>query len=281
MRALVDAAHTRGMRVLLDLVCNHVSNEHPYFVEALKDPDSQYRDYFIFDDSEIGYRTFFGVPSMPQVNLQHEAARAWMIDAATFWLRDYDVDGFRLDHANGPGPEFWSDFQRACKAAKPDCFCIGEVVEPPSDYLLYAGRLDGLLDFSLNDAIRRTYGFGSYSEDRFQRFVARHRAFFKDSGLVMPTFLDNHDLDRFLFIAGNDKDKLRKAAEFQFAQPGPPIIYAGTEIGMSQQTNEGKEDGLIEGRLPFQWDPAQQDIELFAFYQNLIRQRRQAQPWNQ
>ena len=278
MRALIQAAHARGIKILLDLVCNHASNEHPYFMDAIKNPDSQYRELFIFDESDIGYRTFFGVRSMPQVNLQNEAAKAWMIDIARFWLREFAVDGFRLDHANGPGPGFWSEFQKACKDENPDCLLVGEVVEPSTDYLYYAGRLDGLLDFGLNDSIRRAHGFGSYSEAEFERFLQRHLQFFRDSGLLMPTFIDNHDLDRFLFIAGGDKARLRKAAEIQFELPGPPIIYYGTEVGMSQQFSVREIEGLVVSREPMLWDQ-RQDRGLLEFYQSLARQRQENRPW--
>ncbi len=147
LRALVEQAHARGIRVLLDLVCNHISDEHPIFREARSNPASPHRSWFTFDDSEIGYRTFFGVRSMPQVNLANPAARAWMIDTARYWLREFDVDGYRLDYANGPGPDFWTDFWAACKAEKPDCYCFGEVVDAPVVQRTYVGRLDGCLDF--------------------------------------------------------------------------------------------------------------------------------------
>lgn len=278
LRALIKEAHARGVRVLLDLVCNHTSHMHPYFIQALDDANSEYRRYFLFDESEIGYRTFFGVPSMPQVNLSEEEAKRWMIDVGRFWLSEFGVDGFRLDHANGPGPEFWAEFQAACKAENAESFLFGEVVEPPSDYRAYTGQLDGLLDFTFNDSIRRTFGFGSYTRAKFDLVVKRHREYFGDSDLVMPTFLDNHDLDRFLFIAGNDKEKLRQAAEVQFQQPGPPIIYYGTEVGMSQQTNEGRDDGLIHSRAPMIWGQAQ-DQDLLDFYRQLIKARAKRRPW--
>lgn len=278
MHALIKEAHSRGIKIILDLVCNHTSNKHPYFLEALENPQSKYRRYYLFDESEIGYRTFFGVRSLPQVNLQDQEARAWMIDIARFWLREFKVDGFRLDHANRPGPEFWAEFQTACKEENNECFCFGEVVEPPPDYLLYSGLLDGLLDFTFNDSVRRAFAFNSYSREKFESVINRHREFFNGSDLVMPTFLDNHDVDRFLYITGGDKEKLRQAAEVQFEQVGPPIIYYGTEVGMSQELNDGRVDGLVGSREPMVWGDTQ-DLELLSFYRSLIKKRNKQRPW--
>jgi hypothetical protein len=280
MHALVKEAHKRGVKILLDLVANHTSHEHPYFQEAFAKADSPYRDHFLFDKSEIGYRTFFGVRSMPQVNLGNEAARKWMIDIAKFWLTEFEIDGFRLDHANGPGPEFWAEFQTACKQANEESFNIGEVVEPPSDYLRYAGQVDGLLDFGFNDSIRRTLGYGSMTREHFDIFLQRHLEFFRNSGLVLPTFIDNHDVKRFLHIAGEDKERLREAARIQFRLPGPPIVYYGTEVGLTELQTDDPRDRLVGCRAPMEWG-AEQDRDMFAFYQSLVKERNKAKPWQQ
>ena len=272
--ALVEAAHARGIRVLLDLVCNHLSNQHPYFQDALRSPASPYRNWFFFDNSEIGYKTFFGVASMPEINLDHPAARAWMIDIGRYWLREFQVDGYRLDHANGPGPGFWSDFRAACRAENPDCYLFGEIVEAPPLQRAYVGRLDGLLDFHLEDALRKAFGWGTMTEPEFERFATRHTDYFP-ADFVMPTFLDNHDMDRFLYIVRDDKDRLRRAARAQFRLPGPPIIYYGTEVGLSQKTGKYDGQGLEESRLPMLWG-ADQDTDLLAFYRELIAVRRQS-----
>ncbi|MBL8132345.1 MAG: alpha-amylase, partial [Anaerolineae bacterium] len=131
LRRFIDEAHARGIRVILDLVCNHISNQHPFFQEALHNPGSPCRSWFTFDESPLGYRTFFGVASMPQVNLADPGARDWMLDVARYWLSEYDADGYRLDYANGVTPEFWWAFRAACREAKTDSFVFGEIIEAP------------------------------------------------------------------------------------------------------------------------------------------------------
>lgn len=277
LREVVKMAHSRGIRVVLDLVCNHISNRHPIFVQARRSASNPYRDWFFFDDSEIGYRSFFGVHSMPQVNLAHPEARDWMIDTARYWLREFDVDGYRLDHANGPGPGFWTEFWAACKGEKPDSFCFGEIVEPPDILRQYIGRLDGALDFHFSDVIRRTFARRAWTEADFNRFVERHSAGFPED-FLLPTFIDNHDMDRFLYIADNDKDALRRAAAIQMRMPSPPIVYYGTEIGLSQSFSKESAIGLEASRNPMIWDGGQ-DKNLLAYYRGIIHERRENQPW--
>lgn len=272
LHALVEAAHQRGIRVVLDLVANHTSHLHPYFQDALNNPTSPYRDWFTFDESAVGYKAFFDVPDMPTINLNHPEARAWMLDVARHWLQEFDVDGYRLDHANGPGADFWHDFRAACRQVKPDAFCFGEIVEAPNILRTYEGRLDGVLDFHLQDALRKTYAWGTMTEAEFQRFYAHHSAYYGDN-IIMPSFLDNHDMERFLYVVKDDKDLLRRAADVQFRLPNPPIIYYGTEVGMSQKRGRADAAGLEESRLPMLWDD-QQDKDLLNFYKRLIRDRK-------
>jgi cyclomaltodextrinase len=272
LRAVVSAAHDRGIRVLLDLAFNHVSEQHPYFIDARSSPSSPYRDWFLFDDSEIGYRTFFGVASMPALNVNNPATRVWLLDIARYWLREFDVDGYRLDAADGPGPSFWTDFWIACKSEKPDCLCFAEVVDAPDVQRQYVGRMDGLIDFHLAEAIRKTYGTHKWSEAEFRRFYARHQNYFPDD-FLMFSFLDNHDMDRFLLVSDGDINALRQAAATQMKLSRIPIIYYGTEVGLSQQGSTREGWGLHISRVPMVWGDAQ-NHELREFYKQLIRERR-------
>jgi cyclomaltodextrinase len=277
LRELISACHGRGMRVILDLTCNHLSNQHPLFLDAQSNPASRYRRWFHFDDSELGYRAFYGVASMPQINLDNLEAREWMLENARFWLSEFDIDGYRLDHANGPSQGFWSEFWVACKGVKGDCLCFGEIVEPANVLPRYYGRLDGTLDFLLAEAMRKTFGYGAWSEAVFEQFLQRHHAYL-DRDFLMFSFIDNHDMDRFLFIAGDSKSNLQKAAEIQMKLAGPPIIYYGTEIGLSQAMSRSKSAGMEMSRGAMLWDNGG-DRELYRFYQRLIRERAEAKPW--
>ncbi len=273
LRELVMTAHQRGLQVILDVAFNHLSNEHPFFVDAHSNPDSPYRGWFTFDDSELGYRSFFGVKSMPQLNVANPACRQWLIDTACYWLTEFDVDGFRLDVADGPGPSFWAEFRAACRRVKPESFHFGEVVDAPDVQQQYIGKLDGLLDFHLCEALRKTYALGRWSEADFNRFYERHAASFPDD-FVMLSFVDNHDMDRFLLMAGEDKAALRRAAERQFALNRIPVIFYGTEVGLHQpQSVRGEGMGLHLSRVPMVWG-AEQDADLLEFYRRLIAARR-------
>jgi cyclomaltodextrinase / maltogenic alpha-amylase / neopullulanase len=272
LRAVVEGAHTRGIRVLLDMACNHISNEHPFFVDAFQNHDSPYRDWFFFDDeAEHGYIGFFNVKTMPEVNLDNPQARTWMIDNAVRWLRDFDIDGYRLDYANGPGPNFWSYFRRACKAVKPDCLLFGEIIEPADVLRQYAGRLDGCLDFPINDALRRTFGWQTWTEAQLSTFRRSHDDYFPD-GFMRPSFIDNHDMNRFQFIAENDLERVKAAAKKQFQDEQPKVIFYGTEVGLRQTINT-QDEGLDVSRVPMVWDD-RQDTSLRAFYKALIQEHK-------
>jgi len=149
-------------------------------------------------------------------------------------------------------------------------------MDVPSAQQAYVGRLDGCIDFQAAEALRRTFSPGwcpeeSWTEEMLERFLSRHNASFP-ADFLRPTCIDSHDMDRFLYIAGGDKEALQRAAAAQMRLPGPPIIYYGTEVGMSQ-TKSTDEGGFEVSREPMIWG-AEQDQELLAYYRELIGDRR-------
>ena len=218
-----------------------------------------------------GYRSFFNVKSMPKINLETPAARDWMIDVAVKQLQVFDVDGFRLDVAAGAGPNFWTHCRPRLRAVKPDCFIVGEIIDRPAYLRMYKGRLDGCLDFSINEALRNTYGWESWDEPRLDAFIESHDAYFGE-GFVLPSFIDNHDMDRFSFIADNDSEKTKRAVERQMRLPNTPVIYYGNEVGL-RQTRSTREHTLDANRVPMVWGD-EQDRDLLAFYKRQINERK-------
>ncbi len=278
LRDLFATAHTRGIRVLLDYVANHVSNEHPAFVRAITEVAAPERQWFTFEHWPHEYRSFFGVPTLPQINNENLAARRYVIDCAKYWLAQ-GADGFRLDYAIGPSHDFWTQFRAETRAVNPGSCTVGEVVDTGALQRSYLGRLDGVLDFLLLQHIRAFFAFDTITASTFDNFLRRHLAYFPDD-FVLPSFLDNHDMNRFLWIVRGDVRRLKLAALCQFTLPHAPIIYYGTEVGLSQLHDLEFPDGtrrMEESRTIMPWGAAQDQV-LREFYTQLIRLRRRHLP---
>jgi cyclomaltodextrinase len=273
-KLLLDQAHARGIRVLMDLVPNHWSHKHPAFVDAQTNPDSQYRDWFIFKHWPNDFESFFGYKHMPQVNLRNLEARKYIIDAAVFWL-NFGVDGFRVDYAIGPTPDFWADLRKATREAKKDSWIFGESVDDADTLLDFVGVMDGSLDFPLVEGLRSAFGFGKWKACQFARYVDDMERFYPVE-FQRPSFFDNHDMNRFLWIAKNDINRLRLAALCQFTLKQPPILYYGTEVGLSQKRDAMQGSSVLhsEARLPMLWGESQ-NKSLLNYFQNLTRFRKE------
>jgi glycosidase len=271
--ALVSSCQVRGLRIVLDFVANHISNQHAAFQQALLAPDAPTRPWLRFRTWPHDYGCFFDQPHQPELDGEQPEVREHLIAAASHWLAQ-GCAGFRLDYAHGLSHGFWSQFRNATRRAAPESVCFGEVTHTPQLVRSYGGRLDGCLDFMLCELLRATFARSEMPLAAFARNLQRHLAY-AGGQLLLPSFLDNHDMNRFLIAAGGDIRRLRLAAMVQFLLPGPPIVYYGTEVGLSQQRPLGR---LEESRLPMpprdQWN-----LELRQYYRVLIQLRRQVAPF--
>jgi glycosidase len=148
------------------------------------------------------------------------------------------------------------------------------VVEPPDSQLTFEGGLDGCLDFNLTEGFRKAFAYGEWKADQLASFLVRHEAYFPES-FSRPSFLDNHDMNRFLWAAEGDLRRLHLAALCQFTLAGAPVIYYGTEVGLSQ-LRDVRQDGRglpEESRLLMLWGSAQNE-DLLKYYHELIQIRR-------
>ena len=269
LKELIEEAHEHGIRVILDFVANHWSNQHPTFQAAQRDENSEYRAWYTWQRWPDEYTSFFGVKGMPQLNLKHKPASDHLLACAQYWLEN-GVDGYRLDYAPGPPHTFWADFRQACKAVNPNVFLFGEVVRHSEGIAAYIPHFDGCLDFLLADALRRTFVLETSTLLEFEAFLAAHEAYFPPD-FSLPAFLDNHDMTRILYLAGEDKAKVKLAALVLFTLSAPPVIYNGTEVGVSQRNPLGR---FEEARLPMPWGE-EADKNLLAYFQGLGALRKQ------
>jgi glycosidase len=294
LRELIDKLHQNDMKLIADFVPNHCSREHRFFKAARADKSSAYYRWFNFSKWPDKYRCFLSFPEIPKINLQHPSAREHVIESARYWL-SLGVDGFRLDHCIGPTHDFWQDFRKQIKSDYPGCVLIGEAwlmgikfrelntinisrkylvwlmgQAPERLYRDYIGELDGVLDFKFQ-LIMQEFARGIIDQQTAADKCRKHFAKFPPD-FYLTTFLDNHDMDRYLFISGQDKDKLKQAAEIQFSFKGPKIIYYGTEVGLQQNKSvwDQPHDGDLQARRPMEWDDP--DTDLLDFYRKLIRQ---------
>jgi len=297
LKELIKKVHDYNMHLIADFVPNHCLKEHPFFRDAQQNQNSPYSDWFYFLHWPNDYKCFLSIKDIPKINLENKEARKHIITAADHWLNQ-GLDGYRLDHVIGPSHSFWKDFTTTLKNNHPSCVLIGEAWMQGikrhelqtlnishkyfkwfhgsvSDALFkdYIGELDGLLDFRVQQLIRSHVIDNTITESKFFKQLHHHYSQYPNN-FFLPTFLDNHDMDRFLFLCQNDVEKLQKAARLQFSLPQPAIIYYGNESGVTQTKSIWKPQtyGDLQARQPMNWD--HQNTTLQKFYTQLIHEKK-------
>ena len=269
-KAFVAAAHQHKIRVLVDLVLNHTSSEHPWFQEALRDTVAPHRSWYRWAPTQNGAcannwhkspirdECYFGLfwSGMPDLNYENPAVLDEMKHVARFWLDSMHVDGFRLDAvrhlveagnvvSNTPGTHaVLRDFGQYIRSIAPQAYTIGEVWDN-TDVILtyYPDQLDAYFAFPVSEALMEAVRTGKTgglipTVLQFQRAEPAWR---------WAPFQRNHDQTRTLTALGNDTAGARLAATILLTLPGVPFVYYGEEIGM---TGDKPDERL---RTPMQW----------------------------
>jgi glycosidase len=279
---LIKEAHKRDIIVVMDLVLNHTSAYHPWFIASKTDKTSKYRDYYVWSDkdtnkkeissintkpwvklkalsSDYYYAIFTG--SMPDLNYDNTEVRQQAKDIAKYYL-NMGIDGFRLDAAkhiydkdNKKSAEWWKEFNDFVKGENKNALLIGEVWDKPEVVKEYMEGLDTCFDFEASETILKALfknDISKLSKDLkgiYDGFKSINTSY-KDS-----IFLTNHDMPRVMSrvqdvekFTSDPTERAKRAAAILLTMPGTPYIYYGEETGMKGN----KPDEQI--REPFIWD---------------------------
>jgi glycosidase len=232
-KRLVEQAHARGIRVLIDFVPNHSSVEHPYFQDTLeRGEDSPY--YNFYDRDESGAPThYFDWEHLPNLNYDNPEVERFMFEAFSYWVRDFDLDGFRVDVAWGVKerkPDFWPRWRRELKRIKPDLLLLAEA--SARDPYYFDSGFDAAYDWT---AQLGKWAWEIAWESRtllvynLNAALTNGREGFHPDALVFR-FLNNNDTGT-RFITEHGLELTRVAAALLLTLPGIPCVYTGDEIG--------------------------------------------------
>ncbi|MFH1635761.1 MAG: alpha-amylase family glycosyl hydrolase [Chloroflexota bacterium] len=269
---LLDEAHQRGIKVIIDLVLNHTSTQHPWFQEASTNPDSPYRDYYLWTDSPPSYKSPWGSDvwhrldsgfyyaifwgGMPDLNYNNPEVTTEMQEVIRFWLEDVGVDGFRLDaikhliedgsiQENTPATHaWWEGFYDYYTSVNPEAFTVGEAWTSTSEVVKYIGdEMNIAFEFDTAGAILDS------ARSETNRYIQQAHQIDLESypPHQYATFLTNHDQGRIMSELRNKGGQAKTAASLLLTGPGVPFLYYGEEIGQSGR----KPDENI--RTPMQW----------------------------
>lgn len=236
LKNLVKTAHQKGMRIVLDAVFNHCSDEISQFQDVLKKgKDSAYFDWFVIKGDKISkkrdnYEIFAGCTYMPKWNTSNEEVQQYLIDIGTHYLTEYDIDGWRLDVSDEISHDFWRRFRSAIKGIKKDAVIIGENWHDANCYLR-GDQYDSIMNYSFTKLCLDYFATGT--KNATQAAWKLNEILMRNTDTVnkmMLNLLDSHDTHRIYKELGKDRKKMKAALCLLYFFPGVPCIFYGTEI---------------------------------------------------
>ena len=257
LRDLVRRAHALGIRVILDGVFNHVSSDHPFFRDVLEKgwASRYYSCFYALPETprmpaagELpGYTCFSYVADMPKTNTADPFLRQYFCDIGAYWVRKFDVDGWRLDVANELDDGFLRAFRASVKAAKSDALIVGEVWENAAHYL-GGDMLDSAMNYDFRRYCRRFFAEQTVDAETFDTNVSTLLLRYNENALFAQlNLLDSHDVSRFLSLCGGKTERMELAVLLQMTFPGMPCVFYGDEKGLCGESEP-------EYRRPMEWD---------------------------
>ncbi|MBO2942995.1 alpha-glycosidase [Paenibacillus sp. F411] len=274
LKELVEACHERGIRVMLDAVFNHCSDQFGPFKDVMENGEnSRYADWFHVNEFPCTvhegiptYDTFGFFANMPKFNTANPEVKQYLLDVAEYWIKEIKLDGWRLDVANEIDHEFWRDFRKVVKGANPEAYIVGEVWSDSLNWLM-GDEFDSVMNYPFADKVLSFFNGeldGRTFADNMASLIMRYP---QQTNEVVFNMLCSHDTPRLLTRVGHDIRKMKLTVVFLFTYMGTPCIFYGDEIGLT-----GGDDP--DCRKCMEWDPDKQQRELYDFYQLMIGLRR-------
>lgn len=236
LKKLIREAHRRGMRVVLDAVFNHCSEDLPQFQDVIRNgKKSPYYDWFcIFGDKpdpeKQNYESFFSCPYMPKFNTSNGQVQQFLADIGCYYLEEYGIDGWRLDVCDEVSRAFWKYFRQRIKQCNPQAVIIGENWHDASASLR-GDQYDSVMNYSFTKACLDYFAAGRFNAQQMAWKLGELLMRNNDTvNSMMLNLLDSHDTHRFFSEIGKDREAMKAALCLLYLFPGAPCIFYGTEI---------------------------------------------------
>ncbi|WP_132981524.1 glycoside hydrolase family 13 protein [Pediococcus pentosaceus] len=281
-KEVVTQAHQRGIHVMLDAVFNHIGDKSLQWQDVLKNGQrSKYAGWFHINKfpatytptknfeftTDATYDTFDYTPHMPKLNTANPAVQEYLLGIAKYWIKEFDIDAWRLDVANEIDHHFWKRFHKETTALKPDFYILGEIWHT-SQAWLNGDEFSGVMNYSYTGAILDHFINHRISAEQMIDHLSNQLMKYRDqTNQMMFNVLDSHDTARIMTQARGNRDLVKETFAFTFLQPGTPSIYYGTEYGM-----DGDNDP--DCRKPMNWVPDDDGQDMFTFFKKLVALRR-------
>lgn len=243
LHELIDLAHSLGIRIMLDGVFNHCGWQFDKWQDVIeKGPKSAYFDWFMieqwpFDKSMHSTKgkeffSFAFTANMPKLNTNHPEVIAYLCDVCTYWVKEYDIDGWRLDVANEVSHAFCKELRKQLHKIKPDIFILGEIWHDAMPWLR-GDEFDSVMNYPLTSAIDDFWLQENQTKNYFARaYLNCFYRYMKQTNDVLFNLMDSHDTDRLFHRVHKDIAVFYQQLLLLFTSPGTICLFYGTEIAM-------------------------------------------------
>jgi cyclomaltodextrinase / maltogenic alpha-amylase / neopullulanase len=274
-KELIEICHKNGIKVMLDAVFNHSGFYFPQFQDVMKYGEkSRFKNWFHVQEYPLvtepmpNYDTFAFTPFMPKLNTENPEVKEYLLEVGRYWVREFNIDGWRLDVANEVDHAFWRDFRREVKSIKPDLYILGEIWHDSMPWLR-GDQFDAVMNYPFTTNILNLFARQTITVKEFiENLTNVIHMYPQNVNEVAFNLVGSHDTPRILTECGEDIERLKQVYTLLLTFIGTPCIYYGDEVGMTGVQDPGC-------RKCMEWDLDKQNRDLFAHVQRLIELRGQ------